>query len=74
MICNFTNSVWNSLIQTLKLIAFFMNNTLVLMAKCLMINAKNKNKIKKTKFLTVSWLSGLLSAQVNGAGGSRCQH
>ena len=39
-----------------------------------MINAKNKNKIKKTQFLTVSWLSGLLSAQVNGAGGSRCQH
>ena len=57
MICSFTNSVQISLIQTLKSIAFSWTIRWYLWQNVLMINEKNK-------FLTGSWLSGLLSAEI----------
>ena len=56
MTCNFTNSVQVSLIQTLKLIAF--------REQYIGVNGKMFWWLMKKKKLTVSWLSGLLSAGI----------
>ena len=57
IICNSTNSVQISFIETLKLIVFSWTIWWCYWKKFLMINEKNN-------FLTVSWLSGLLSAEI----------
>ena len=57
MICNSTNSVQISFIETLKLIVFSWTIWWCYWQNVLMINEKNN-------FLTVSWLSGLLSAEI----------
>ena len=57
IICNSTNSVQISFIETLKLIVFSWTIWWCYWQNVLMINEKNN-------FLTVSWLSGLLSAEI----------
>ena len=57
IICNSTNSVQISFIETLKLIVFSWTIWWCYWQNVLMINEKNI-------FLTVSWLSGLLSAEI----------
>ena len=57
IICNSTNSVQISFIETLKLIVFSWTIWWCYSQNVLMINEKNN-------FLTVSWLSGLLSAEI----------
>ena len=57
IICNSTNSVQISFIETLKLIVFSWTIWWCYWQNVLMINEKNI-------FLTVSWLSGLLSAEM----------
>ena len=57
IICNSTNSVQISFIETLKLIVFSWTIWWCYWQNVLMINDKNN-------FLTVSWLSGLLSAEI----------
>ena len=57
IICNSTNSVQISFIETLKLIVFSWTIWWCYWQNILMINEKNN-------FLTVSWLSGLLSAEI----------
>ena len=57
IICNSTNSVQISFIETLKLIVFSWTIWWCYWQNVLMI-------IEKNNFLTVSWLSGLLSAEI----------
>ena len=57
IICNSTNSVQISFIETLKLIVFSWTIWWCYWQNVLMINEKNN-------FLTVSWLCGLLSAEI----------
>ena len=57
IICNSTNSVQISFIETLKLIVFSWTIWWCYWQNMLMINEKNI-------FLTVSWLGGLLSAEI----------
>ena len=57
IMCNSTNSVQISFIETLQLIVFSWTIWWCYWQNVLMINEKNN-------FLTVSWLSGLLSAEI----------
>ena len=57
IICNSTNSVQISFIETLKLIVFSWTIWWCYWQNVMMINEKNN-------FLTVSWLSGVLSAEI----------
>ena len=57
IVYNFLDNVQISFIQALKLIAFSWTMHWCYWQNVLMINEKNK-------FLTVSWLSGLLSAEI----------